>query len=518
MGRLNLTEELVDRWVKAGNADKPCLFEVDKLAESFTAVTYRELCSITCRVADFLKDLGISWFNRVGILLPDSIAWVASFLGSIRIGAVPVVISPLNRPEVLAYIIKDSRPKALLTDHEAYERIRSEIRDFKYPKHVILVDESLSDHPPLNSIISSSIKSEDYVPPAETQADDFAFILYTSGSTSLPKGVIHLQHDLIEAADSLFKSALGLGSEDRFYSVSKLYFSFGMTNTLSALRLGASAIVDGERSTPERVLKIVSLLEPTAIFAAATLYARLLDKIDERNLEKIRKIRVMVSGGEHLPAKVWETWYRKFEKFIIAGIGSTEYLHKVTFNGPSSFKQGSLGKALPGHRVMVVDEEWNELPPNKVGRLAVECDACTPLYWHKADVSKKNIRGGWVMLDDLCYLDDEGFLHHVGRADEMIKQSGMWVSPFEIEDVLMSHPSVLEALVVKAEDEYGLERVKALVVLKRGIAPTDDLVRELKEYVKSRLEPYKRPEWIEFVDELPSTVTGKRKRIVLRRA
>ncbi|MCS7117458.1 MAG: benzoate-CoA ligase family protein [Thaumarchaeota archaeon] len=513
MTKLNLAEELIDKWVDLGRDRAEAVFEVNEGANGFGAVTYQGLQDYTCRIASFLRDLNVGWFNRVAILLSDSVAWIASFLGAVRIGAVPVIISPLNRPETWSFIVRDSRPKVLITDSKIF-RSYPWTNSGHFPKATVLVDEPLNGHPSLKEVMEDSASFSEFVEPADTVADDFAFILYTSGSTAVPKGVMHLQHDLPEAADSLFRDALGLCEGDRFYSVSKLYFSFGMTNTLSALRLGASAIVDGERSTPERVLRVLNLLEPTAVFAAATVYARLLDRIDERNSSTIKKIKVLVSGGEHLPEKVQQAWYERFGKSLIDGIGSTEYLHKVTFNGPGCFKSGSLGKPLKSHDVKIVDEDWNELKPGQVGRLAVKCEACTPLYWHRSDLNRKVIRGGWVMLDDLCYIDEEGFLFHVGRANEMIKQAGMWVSPFEIEDVLMGHPAVSEALVVKATDERGLHRVRALVVLKKSVAPSSQLAHELKEFVKSKLEPYKRPEWIEFVEELPLTVTGKRKRIL----
>jgi benzoate-CoA ligase family protein len=352
--------------------------------------------------------------------------------------------------------------------------------------------------------------------PEKTSPNDMAFWLYTSGTTGHPKAAVHLHKDILVVLDTYVKHVLKINEKDRLFSASKLFFAYGLGNgSYFAFGNGASTILMPDKPEPRKIFETIHKYKPTIFFAVPTLYNALLQVEEWKNYD-LSSLRLCVSAGEPLPPIIYTKWKERYGVEILDGIGSTEALHIYISNYPGDSKPGVTGKVVPGYEVKIVDENGNEVPPKVVGDLYVKGDSVAMFYWHDYESTRKNMNGNWFRTGDKFYRDEEGYYYYVGRSDDMIKASGLWISPIEVEAALLTHPAVLEAAVVGIPDEVGLMKVVGFVVLKPGYNASIELAEEIRNYLRQKLDHYKVPKEIRFVKEIPKTATGKIQRYKFR--
>ena len=478
-------------------------------------VTYGELASNVDRCGNALRDLGMGIEQRVDILCADSPAFAYAFFGAIKIGAVPVPTNPLLTPRDLAYILNDSRATAIVVSAALLPKVLEIRGDAPRLRHVLVAGgEAPSGTLSFEQALASA---DDELSPADTTPDDACFWLYSSGTTGFPKGAVHLQHDMVYCCDTYGASVLRTTEDDRHFTVSPLFHAYGLGNgVFFPFRVGASTVYKPERPTPALVYGLIAQEKPTILFTAPTFYAALLACPAEDFKYDLSSLRMCVSAGEALPKTLFDQWKARFGLEILDGIGATEMLHIFISNVPGKAKGGTSGTPVPGYRAKIVDDDGKELGRGETGNLWVAGDSCAAYYWNKHEKSKAAFNGEWYVTGDKYHVDADGYYTYEGRSDDMLKVSGQWVSPAEVEAALMEHPAVLECGVVGIKDKDELVKPKAFVLLKNGRQPSDELAEELKAFVKGKITPYKYPRWIEFVPELPKTVTGKIQRYKLR--
>ncbi|MBM4019773.1 MAG: benzoate-CoA ligase family protein, partial [Planctomycetes bacterium] len=353
---------------------------------------------------------------------------------------------------------------------------------------------------------------------ADTSSGDAAFWLYSSGTTGFPKGAVHLHHDMLVAADLYARETVGLRESDVSFSVAKLFFAYGLGNGLYfPLRTGGTTVLLPGRPTPDKVFEALDTYRPTVFYSVPTSYAQLLHAAEKEGRTGLGRVRMCVSAGEPLPKPIFERWRSRFGVEILDGIGSTEILHIFISNRPGRARAGSTGEIVAGYEARIVDEARRDVPAGEVGNLLIKGDSIAAGYWNKHEHTKQTFLGEWIDTHDKFRVDADGYFWYAGRSDDMMKVSGMAVWPTDVEAVLQEHPAVLESGVAAADDEEGLTKPYAYVVLKDGRQPSPELARELQDFVKKTAAPYKYPRWVEFVDALPKTATGKIKRFELRR-
>ena len=352
---------------------------------------------------------------------------------------------------------------------------------------------------------------------AGTCRDDAAFWLYSSGTTGAPKGIVHLHHDMAVIAEQYAKQTLHLNESDLSFSVAKLFFAYGLGNGLYfPLWVGGTSVLFPGKPLPEAVFRVIDQYRPTVFYSVPTSYAALLQAAQKRERTSLGRVRLCVSAGEPLPKPIFERWLDRFGVEILDGIGSTEALHIFISNRPGEARGGSAGRTVPGYDARIVDDEGSELPPTEVGTLLIRGDSITSGYWNKHKQTKETILGEWIDTRDKFWVGEDGFYYYAGRSDDMMKVSGQWVWPTDVEAVLKEHPAVLESGVAGIPDEDDLLKPAAYIVLDEGYTPSSKLALELQAFVKNNTNPYKYPRWIEFVDDLPKTATGKIQRFKLR--
>jgi benzoate-CoA ligase len=493
--RYNVGADLLERNLDAGRADKLAI------AAAAKDLTYGELFKLTCGAAQALRDLGVRREERVLIIGYDSAGWIASFLGAIRIGAIPVPVNPLlQRSEDYDHFIEDSLARAVVVDANTEEKLKPAVARAAGPPRMLRSDQ-ITPGPEL--------------PVAPTRRDDMAFWLYSSGSTGKPKAVVHLQHDIPYTCVTYGQQVLGITERDTTFSTTGLFHAYGFGNNLTIpYWVGASTVLHAGRSTPATTLDTIEKRRPTLFFSAPTLYNAILNFEGAKGRD-LSSIRHCVAAAEALPAEVWRRWKDAFGLTILDGVGSTEMLHIYCSNRLDDVRPGSSGKPVPGYELKILDEEGRTLAAGEAGDLYVKGDSALALYWAQHEKTKRSILGDWFFTGDRYRMDDDGFYWHEGRSDDMIKVSGLWVSPIEIESVLMEHAAVAESAVVGIDVE-GFMKIKAFVITKGDVRADDLLVAELQEHCKTRLQRFQFPHLIEFVPELPKTVTGKIQRYKLR--
>jgi benzoate-CoA ligase len=474
-------------------------------------ITYQEVFENVNRTGNALKELGIEVENRVLVILPDSPEFAYSFFGAIKIGAVAVPTNPWMFAKNYEYLINDSRARAIIV-HESILAEIEKIRDqTPFLKHVIVVGASKGKALSFEALVA---KASAKLAAEKTTRDDVCFWGYTSGSTGNPKGAVHLQHDMITITDLFVKPVLGMNEKDLCFSASKMFFSYGLGNSLYfPFRFGARTVLWPEKPDPERILQVIEKYKPTFFFSVPTLFARFL-RVEKKY--DLSSLRVCLSSGEPLPPAIFHQWKERTGLELLDVVGSTEATHDFLANQPGRAMAGSSGEVTPAFEAKIVDDEGREVPIGEVGNLMVRGDATAPYYWNKHEQTKRTMLGEWLKTGDTYFRDADGYYWYCGRSDDMMKVGGLWVSPIEIENTLMEHPAVLESGVVGEADFDGLLKPKAYVLLKSEYQPSDQLRVELQNLVKTRLAPYKYPRWVEFVDDLPKTVTGKIQRFRLR--
>jgi benzoate-CoA ligase len=482
--------------------------------------TYQELATGANRIGNALLALGVQMEQRALLLLYDSPEFACTFFGAIKIGAVPIPLNTQLRPDDYLYVLNDSRASVLVVESDLWQMLASRRREMPFLRHVVVVRRAGAEIPLAASIVDYNALSaggRDQLEAAPTLRDDSAFWLYSSGSTGFPKGCVHLQHDMHCCSELYSKPFLQLGPDDITFSAAKLFFAYGLGNGLYfPLSAGASTVHFTGRVTPEAAFSIITKERPTVFFGVPTLYAAMLAMPETAGQFDTSSLRLCISAGESLPENLYKRWLDRFGVEILDGIGSTEVLHIFISNAKGQVVPGSTGRVVPGYQARLVDESGQVVPQGEIGNLMISGDSTCSAYWNKHERTKATIQGNWIQTGDKFYQDPAGNFWYGGRSDDMLKVSGQWVSPVEVESALSSHPSVLEAAVVGREDQDKLIKPQAYVVLKSGNQPSDALAEELKQQVRSTLVPVKYPRWIVFVDELPKTATGKIQRYLLR--
>lgn len=485
-------------------------------------LTYAQVAEGANRTGNALRTLGVEMEQRVAVLLYDSPQFAYSFFGAMKIGAVPVPINTQLRPQDYLYMLNDSRARVLVVEADLWAQIASLRQQLAFLRHVVVVRRDGADGGA--DLSGAAIDFERLIAgaraelaPAPTTRDDTAFWLYSSGSTGFPKGCVHLQHDMHVCTELYAKPFLSLTPDDVTFSAAKLYFAYGLGNGLYfPLSVGASTIHYPGRITAEAAFRVISEQRTTIFFGSPTLYAAMLAVPDAASRFDTSSLRLCVSAGESLPAELFTRWRDRFGTEILDGIGSTEILHIFISNRAGEVKPGSSGRVVPGYEALIVDERGQPVPQGEIGNLLISGDSTCTQYWNKHERTKATIFGSWIQTGDKYYQDEQGYYWYCGRSDDMLKVSGQWVSPVEVEAALITHPSVLEAAVVGRADADDLIKPQAFVVLQAGVTPSDELANQLKHHVRTTLVPYKYPRWVEFVQELPKTATGKVQRYILR--
>jgi benzoate-CoA ligase len=477
--------------------------------------TYAELAQRVNRCANALTGLGLRMETRVLLCLTDTIDFPSVFLGAIKAGLVPVAVNTLLTGSDYDFMLRDSRAQALVVSAPLLSVFKPVLDRQPFLAHVLVSGASTADYPGLADLMAKAGSDFAAVP---TCADDSCFWLYSSGSTGTPKGTVHVQTSPIRTAELYAQPILGIQESDVVFSAAKLFFAYGLGNALSfPLSVGAATVLLAERPTPAAVCRILRQYRPTIFYGVPTLYSALLASPELPKREELN-LRCCTSAGEALPPDVGRRWLAHTGVDILDGLGSTEMLHIFLSNRPGEVRYGTSGKPVPGYQIRLVDEDGNPAPKGEIGELHVAGPTGAACYWNNRDKSRSTFLGSWTKSGDKYIESEDGYFTYCGRADDMLKVSGIWVSPFEVEAALASHEAVLEAAVVGHADENGLIKPKAFVVLRPNVAQAAELGSALQQHVKSRLAPYKYPRWIEFVPELPKTATGKIQRFKLRAA
>jgi benzoate-CoA ligase len=496
----NAAVDLVERNLAAGRGAKPAY--IDDLG----TCTYAELAERVDRAANALRALGIEREQRIAIAMLDGCDWPALFLGAIKAGIVPVAMNTLLTPADYEYQLRDSRARVLFVSGPLLKNFES-IRTPDLRRIIVAGSE-------LTELLAAAPAQAEAAP---STRDDMCFWLYSSGSTGAPKGTVHLHSHLAYTAELYARPVLGIRESDVVFSAAKLFFAYGLGNALTfPLSVGATTILMSERPTPDSVFKRLIENRPTIFYGVPTLFAALLASPAFPSREALA-LRVCASAGEALPADIGRRWTERTGTEILDGIGSTEMLHIFISNRPGEVRYGTTGKPVPGYEVRLVDDQGNLVTkPDELGELQISGPTAALMYWNQRERTKNTFHGPWTRSGDKYSVDQDGYYTYGGRSDDMLKVSGIYVSPVEVESALITHESVLEAAVVGAEDETKLVKPKAYVVLRAGVSPSEALKDTLQQHVKGRLAPYKYPRWIEFLPELPKTATGKIQRFKLR--
>jgi benzoate-CoA ligase family protein len=510
--RYNAAIDFVDRHVTEGRGAKVAF------VDDFGTTTYAALAERTARAASMIRALGVHPEQRVMLCLHDTADFVALFFGAIKAGAVAVPVNTLLTSDDYAFMLDDSRARVLLVSDALLPKLEPAIQRARSLAKAVVVRSPLGGpdggHARLDALLADASPDADTF---DATSDDTAFWLYSSGSTGAPKGALHMHASLVQTAALYARGVLGMREDDRVYSAAKLFFAYGLGNAMTfPLHVGATAILLAERPTPAAVMRTLAAHEPTIFGGVPTLFAAILADESLAAHAGSPRLRASISAGEALPKHVGDRWRARFGTDILDGIGSTEMLHIFMSNRHGDVRYGTSGKPVPGYDVQLRSDDGEPVADGEEGALWVRGPSSCVAYWNQREKSLATFHGAWTRTGDRYTRDADGYFTYGGRADDMLKVGGIWVSPFEVESALSAHEAVLESAVVGHADGDGLIKPRAFVVLKPGRAASDALAAELKAFVKDRLAPYKYPRWIEFASELPKTATGKIQRYKLR--
>lgn len=526
----NVAAWFVDRNVQEGRGSKIAIECGDE------RITYQQLLENTNRVGNALLELGVRPEERVLLLLLDTPEFLYSFFGAIKMGAVAVPVNTQAKPQDYEYMLNDSRARTAIVSEPLLSHLHSIPQErLRHLQNIIAADvpaecsaaQSVSSRAfPAQNLPSRAVHSlkslmEAASPRLEaalTSKDEPAFWLYSSGSTGAAKGCVHLHHDMVVCTELYAKGILRMDEGDRCFSVARLFFAYGMGNAgYFPLGCGATTILNPARPTPATIYADIERFRPTLFFSVPTNFATLLahQREDGREFD-LSSIRNAISAGESLPAPLFHRFKERFGVEILDSLGSTETLQMVIANRPGEAKPGSSGKLIPGYEARLVDEQGNDVSTNEIGDLLIKADSTCAGYWNQHEKSKETFVGAWFCTGDKYSQDADGYFWYAGRANDLFKVNGLWLSPTEVESVLISHPLVREAAVVAREDGDGLVKPAAYVVLNDESSASEELAQELRDLVAQEIGGYKRPRWIEFTAEIPKTATGKLQRFKLR--
>jgi benzoate-CoA ligase len=494
---------LLDANLEAGRADKVALITADG------EVTYGRLASLVAGITAYLRELGVRREQRVLMVMDDSPAFHATFLGAMRIGAVPVPVNPMDRPDNYPYYLEDSYATVVVVDAPLLDSWPGGLDRVD----VISFGDAEGVHPDFDTIAGGG--AGELPPPVDTHADDMAFWLYSSGSTGRPKGVVHSHRDIGVTVETYARNVLRIGPEDVCYSTTKSFHAYGLGNSLSfPLSVGARAVLGRGRATPDRIFETVRARRPTLFFSVPALYAAMLKAPDAGEAD-FSAVRACISAAEPLPAAVLGRWQEAMGVPILDGIGSTEMLHIYCSNTLDDLAPGTSGRPVPGYELRLVDQSGLDVGSGTPGDLLVRGGSCAAFYWHQREKTRHSMRGEWFCTGDRYIQTPEGEYTYLGRADDMMKVGGLWVSPADMEACLVRHPKVSEAAVIGVTVEE-VSRIKAFVICKEPAPDPDALAEELRAWCKSSLRRYEYPHLVEFVEDFPRTATGKVQRFKLR--
>jgi benzoate-CoA ligase family protein len=508
----NVATHFVDRHIREGRSERIAYECADDL------VTYRQLFERVNRAGNALKKMGVRQEERVGLLLKDTPEFPYCFFGGVKIGAVPVPINTMLKSYEYEYVLNDSRARVLVVSEALLPQILAIGKEkLRYLNTIVVFGNAPKGMESLQQLLDDSSPE---LEPELTTKDDPAFWLYSSGSTGFPKGCVHLHHDMVVCAELYAKNILKITENDRFFSVAKMFFAYGMGNGLYfALAVGATSILWPGSPSPPNIFSVIEKHRPTLFFSVPSNYSTLLSYQREGGPDfDLSTVRYAVSAGEALPATLFHRFKERFGVEILDAIGSTEALNMFIANRPGAVRPGSSGQIMPGYEARIVDENGQDVPDGEIGSLLIKGDSVCAYYWNQHEKTKDTIQGHWIRTGDKYYRDPDGYYWYVGRNDDMMKVKGMWVSPIEIESVLMEHPMVQEAAAIGNTDGNQLVRPTAYVVLKHGTNNTPQMIEEIRQHVLGKLAAYKCPQIFEVVTELPKTATGKIQRYKLRQS
>jgi benzoate-CoA ligase family protein len=460
-------------------------------------ITYCELTDAAARCRGALAARGIKPGDRVSLVMSDSPEMIVAFLGIMGMGAIAVPCSTLLPPDGLAYVFKDSEAKLVIVSPEHLEDAKAAGAS--------------------KIILGSELEKSAPAPLGQFDRDTPCLVLYTSGSTGQPKGAVHRHGHMPCTVESVARKVYDLQPDDRLFSVPRLFFAYGLGNSLSVpLGMGASTILVSERPTPTLIAEVFAKCRPTVFFGVPTVFRMLLEHVRQGNALDTSSLKFAVSAGEVLPMATWNEWKALTGTEIVETIGTTELLHAFIHNYRDRNRPGSSGVALEGYEVKLTDDSGSVVEGAGRGHLHVRGGSAIPFYLNKPEKTAETIRDGWVRTGDVYRRDEEGFYWFEGRSDDLFKCSGLWVSPSEVEDAVCRHPGVMEAAVVAEKDAQGGTIPAAYVLLRPGYSPGDALAAEIISKASESLPRYKRPQRIHFMSELPRTPTGKVQRFKLR--
>jgi benzoate-CoA ligase len=503
----NFAADILAANIAAGRANKPAFIDPRG------TWTYGQLADRVERFGHVLRRLGIRREERVLMCMLDTIDWPTAFLGAIKAGVVAIPVNTLLTEDDYRFMLTDSRARLLVVSEALYPKVANLIGQCPDLEHVIVSGANTHGHSSFEDLLNAASGP---ATTAATTRDDVAFWLYTSGSTGKPKGAVHVHSNLKLTNDLYAAPILGLKDSDLIYSVAKLFFAYGLGNALTfPMSAGATTVLMPDRPTPESVAALLRAHPVTVFYGVPTFYGAFLASglAPERREVKFRRC---VSAGEPLPVDIGRRWTERYGIDILDGIGSTEMLHIYVSNRVGEVKYGTTGKPVPGYEIKLVGDDGLPVKKGEMGELHVKGPTSAIMYWNNREQSRSTFLGEWTRSGDKYAEDENGYFVYCGRRDDMLKVGGIYVSPFEVEGALLTHPEVLEAAVVAWPDEENLIKPKAYVVLKQANHAGDAMARALQEHCKQKLAPYKYPRWIEFRGDLPKTATGKIQRFKLR--
>jgi 4-hydroxybenzoate-CoA ligase len=507
--RYNAAVDFIDRNVAEGRGNKAAF--VDPLRE----ISYAELSHAVARVGAVLTQLGLERENRVILILHDTVDFPILFWGAIRAGIIPVLLNTLLASDHYRYLLEDTRAKVAFVSPSILPMVLSAAEGVETLKHIVVVGEGPDRLARFDALLAAQ---REPMPAAKTCADEVAYWLYSSGTTGMPKGVMHVHSSPKLISELTGQGRIGFREDDVVFSAAKLFFAYGIGTSICTLGAGATSVLFPDWPSPEAVFNVLHRHQVTLLFAVPTLYAAILAKPECTPEAGSERLRLCFSAGEPLPSHLGLGWKRRYGLDICNGVGSTEMGHLFLTNLPDAVDYENSGVPISGYDMRLVDASGNAVPNDEIGELLVRGPTSAAGYWNQRERTRSIFEGEWTRTGDKYVRRPNGAYNYCGRTDDMFKVSGIWVSPFEVEAALISHPDVLEAAVVPAKDDKGLVKPKAYVVLKNdaGEGAGRALYEGLKAHVKRTVGPWKYPRWIEFVDELPKTATGKIQRFKLR--